>query len=120
MGNSKYQMEVDALSKVTSTIKIRGNVLEETDATVTLQVGNSLFEIPRTSISSMTDVESEGTKSKTVDVSIGREAKIIYKTLVTPDMVVGAITSRRSTESRKWNCFDCAECWCPIDVCHCL
>lgn len=113
-------MKVDALSKATSTITIRGKVFEETVDTVTLHVGNSLYEIPRKSILSMTDVE--GAEAKTVDVSIDRGAQIIQKTLVTPDSIVGAITSRASSgiagpKFGNWcECVCIAECggpnWC--------
>jgi RNase P/RNase MRP subunit p29 len=92
-GESQVKKVVDVLSRAASTLSIRGRLFEETEDAVTVQTATSLFEIPREFIGSMTEVEAaEG--AKTVDMSVAREAKIIQKTLVPTDKMVGAVTGR--------------------------
>lgn len=131
MGNleeSKFRKEIAALSKAASALSIRGLLFEETEDAVTIQTTTSMFEVPREFIVSMTEEKTaEGTK--TVDISLAREAKIVQKALVTPDELVGAVTSkyfeqglrvRESSPGIRASDCDCActDCNC-VCVCDC-
>jgi hypothetical protein len=124
MAKSTFKAESEALSKAASTLKMRVEVSEEKDDTIIFLVGTSLLEIPRESILSMTEVEgAEG--PKVVDVSIDREAKIIQKTLVTAESVIGAVTGDIFGVVPKLPgycycyCSYCHYCYCYCSYCVC-
>jgi hypothetical protein len=123
-------------------LSLQGKLLEEDKDSITIQMANSILQVPREFIESMSDIEgissTEGAdKSRLVEVTFTKDAKIIQKTLVTPKgAIAGAITADRfnpgNTSIRRSRlgiddcsrcticaeCLDCSECSiCPGTEC---
>jgi len=64
----------------TSGLTLRGKLFKEEPEAVTLKVGNSLFEIPRSYVLSRREVEETG-EDKVVEVKIAANAHMIQRVL---------------------------------------
>lgn len=111
--------EIKALER---SISLRGRILEEDKDSITIQMANSLLQIPREFIEGMSDIDGisdkEGAdKSRLVEVSFTKDAKIVQKTLVTPKgAIAGAITAdsfnqgSSSLRRSRLHVDDCSRC----------
>lgn len=119
---SKLRKEIDLLSKVALAPSIRGRLVEDTEDAVTIQTISSLFEVPREFIVRMTEEEATG-GTKTVDISLANEAKIVQKALVTADDLVGAVTSKQFESGLHVEEFasglQASDCDCACTDCNC-
>lgn len=108
-GSSKTQRDIEALSGTT----MCGEMIEETDESVTIKTGNSLFEIPREFVKKVTQLESK--EQRSVEVSISRDAKIVQKNLITAKEISGVYAVGADAVAAAywpWYCYCYCYCFC--------
>lgn len=118
--NMDLQKEISHLEK---SLSLQGELVEEDENSITIQITNSLLQIPKDFVQNMSNIETND-KSRMIVVSLTKDAKIIQKTLVTPEealacTITANIFNRGQSFSRGALIDDCTECSRCTDCTEC-
>lgn len=113
----KLEDTIEALDQG-GNVTLNGQLFQEDEDSLTIQVGSALIDIPKKYILTRRDVDARaGTKeAKIVDVTISRDARVIQRVPVTASAIPGLAAGLRPGDVSACAC--ACECNCACD-CAC-